>query len=101
MQTRTRDKLEIKYHVYHFKREIDIIHTVIKNSGGSRIPQSGASTPEEGAKSILIGKIFDENCMRMKEIGPTGGRADVPSTLLDPPMNENNYFEIILFPKNK
>ena len=37
-------------------------------SGGSRISQTGAPTPEFGVN----GKMFTENCMKMKEIWPMG-----------------------------
>ena len=50
-------------------------------SGGSRIFPGGAPTP----KSAIIFQFFAENCMKMKEFGPPGGR--VPgSPPLDPPM---------------
>ena len=45
----------------------------IMSSGGSKIFQTG------------FGKIFAENCTKMKEIEPRGGRASL-ATSLDPPM---------------
>ena len=44
-------------------------------------PQGGAPTP----KIAIIFQIFDENCMKMKEFGPPGGRASLAPPL-DPPM---------------
>ena len=44
-------------------------------SGGSRIfltGGGGSANPREGGKSLLFGKIFAENCMKMTEIGPRG-----------------------------
>ena len=40
----------------------------------------GAATP----KIAIIFQMFAENCMKMKEFGPPGGR--VPGAPLDPPM---------------
>ena len=51
------------------------------NSGGSRIFPGGAPTP----KSAIIFQFFAENCMKMKEFGPPGGRASLVPPL-DPPM---------------
>ena len=39
--------------------------------GGSRISQTGVPTPEF-RPNLFFGKIFGENCMKMKEIGPRG-----------------------------
>ena len=44
-------------------------------------PQGGAPTP----KIAIIFRIFAENCMKMKEFGPQGGRASLAPPL-DPPM---------------
>ena len=44
-------------------------------------PQGGAPTP----KIANIFQIFAENCMKMKEFGPRGGRASLAPPL-DPPM---------------
>ena len=46
-------------------------------SGGSRISQTGGA-------DLLFGQIFPENRMKMKEIGPRGGRAPLypPKNLL-------------------
>ena len=41
-------------------------------------PQGGAPTP----KSAIIFQFFAENCMKMKEFGPQGGR-----TSLAPPLD--------------
>ena len=59
-------------------------HTFVDCRGGSRISQKGAPTPEFGVKT-LFSKIFAENCMEMKEIGPTG--ESVPGAPLDMPMD--------------
>ena len=41
----------------------------VRTSGGSMISQrEGAPTSEFGVKTLLCGKIFPENFMRMKEI---------------------------------
>ena len=50
-----------------------LIKQVFNGSGGSRISQREVPTPEFGAKTFYVGKIFAENCMIMKEIGPRGG----------------------------
>ena len=44
-------------------------------------PQGGAPTP----KIAIIFHIFTENCMKMKEFGPQGGRAS-----LAPPLGSAN-----------
>ena len=48
-------------------------------------PRWGLPTPEFGVKTYYLGKIFAKNCIKMKEIGPTGvgGFGNAP---LDPPM---------------
>ena len=51
------------------------------SSGGSRIFLRGAPTPKMG----LFFQLFAENCMKMKEFGPPGGRASLAPPL-DPPM---------------
>ena len=45
----------------------------ILSSGGSRISQRGAPTPE--GTNVLFGIIFAENCMKMKIFGRRGGHA--------------------------
>ena len=45
-------------------------------------PQGGAPTP----KIAIIFQIYAENCMKMKEFGPPGGRARPWRPPLDPPM---------------
>ena len=52
---------------------------------------SGISLADPGfcskrVKNPLLSKNFDENCLKMNEIGPRGGRR-VPSAPLDPPMH--------------
>ena len=37
-------------------------------SGGSRIPEEGAPTPQGGQHTILPN--FPKNCMKLKEFGP-------------------------------
>ena len=44
-------------------------------------PKGGAPTP----KIAIIFQNFAENCMKMKEFGPLGGRASLAAPL-DPPM---------------
>ena len=39
-------------------------------SGGIRISQREAPTPEFQAKNLLFDKLFVENYMKMKEVGP-------------------------------
>ena len=45
-------------------------------------PEEGAPTPKSG---IIFHFFFAENCMKMKEFGPPGGRAYLAPPL-DPPM---------------
>ena len=54
-------------------------------SGGFRISQTGAGgcQPQVWVENLLFGKIFTENCMKMKVMPPEGG---VPNTPLHPPM---------------
>ena len=57
---------------------------IIDNSKQWRIQdfsQGGAPTP----KSAIIFQFFAENCMKMKEFGPQGGRAS-----LAPPLGSTN-----------
>ena len=54
------------------------------SSGGSR---RGAN-PWIWGKNLLFGKIFAENCMKMKENGPGVVYSKRPT--LDPPMNSLN-----------
>ena len=41
-------------------------------SGRSRISQTEGANPCILGKNLLIGKIFAENCVKMKEIGARG-----------------------------
>ena len=55
------------------------VYIVDNISRGSKISQTcrgwgGSVNPEVWAKNLSFGKIFTENCLRMKEIGPGGGR---------------------------
>ena len=62
------------------------MRTLINVSGESRIFLRGAPTPKVG----LFCKLFAKNCMKMKEFGyprEGWGRARVPGTPLDLPMN--------------
>ena len=43
-------------------------------------------------KKLLSGKIFDENCMKMKEIGPRGGARPWPPP--PPPPDPPNDFVV-------
>ena len=49
---------------------------------------------------LEVGKIFAENCMKMKEIGPTGGARDacIPS---DPPMTMTSVYYYSKLDTNK
>ena len=38
----------------------------------------GGTYPQGGGANLLFGKIFLENCMKMKEIGPRGGGGALP-----------------------
>ena len=50
----------------------------------------GYTNPKVGGANLLFGQIFTENCMKMKEIWPTG-RARAPAPL-DPIMYETVFF---------
>ena len=52
----------------------DLIASFISvvTSGRSRISQMGVPTPEHG-ENLLFVKIFAKNCMKIEEIGWTGG----------------------------
>ena len=39
----------------------------------------GSPTPEFVPKNYYLGKILAKNCMKIKEIGPRGGRASLGS----------------------
>ena len=45
----------------------------------------GSANAQVGGANLLFGQIFPENCMKMKEIGPRGGRVSLAPPL-DPPM---------------
>ena len=65
----------------------------VQASTGSRIFQTGrGATPEEGTKTYYFGKIFAQNCMKMKETGSVGGH--VPSAPLDLPVQRVLCFVI-------
>ena len=49
-------------------------HRISMTSGGSRNSQTGASTCNVGAQTYYLANFFYENCMKMKESGPGGGR---------------------------
>ena len=53
-------------------------------------PRWGGGNPWVWTENLLFGKIFAENCMKMKEIGPRAG-ALVPSVPFDPPMWCNTF----------
>ena len=52
--------------------------------GGISVADPGFCS--QRVKNLLFSKNFDENCLKMNEIGPRGGRR-VPSAPLDPPMH--------------
>ena len=41
-------------------------------------PRGGRANPSAWGKNPLLGKIFAENCMKIKDIGPGGGDLSVP-----------------------
>ena len=45
-------------------------------------PRQGDANLKRGSENILFGQFFPERCMKMREIGPTGG---VPGAPLDLP----------------
>ena len=51
---------------------INELHRVILElpSGVSRISQNGGANPRKVYENLLFGKIFAENCMKIKEIEP-------------------------------
>ena len=40
-------------------------------------PRGGGAKPHGGGANLLFGQKFPENCMKMKEFGPTGGHASL------------------------
>ena len=54
----------------------------LRDGGGG-----GAPIPEIGAKTYYSVKVFTEDCMKMKEIGPRGGHASLESPR--PPRSAN------------
>ena len=44
----------------------------------------GVASPWDRSENLMFDKIFVDNCVKMKEIGPSGGVPSTPS--LDPPM---------------
>ena len=50
--------------------------------------QGGAPTP----KSAIIFQFFAENCMKMKEFGPRGGRASLAPPLRSANVSDHNSF---------
>ena len=44
-------------------------------------PRGGCANPQGGGANLLFGHNCPENCMKMKEFGPRGGRA----SLVPPP----------------
>ena len=55
-----------------------VVNDIDVNSGGSWISQK--------VRRLSFDKIFAENCMKIKEIGPKGGY--VPSAPLDLPIHQ-------------
>ena len=51
-------------------------------------PRGGGANSQSGGANLLFGQHFPENCMKMKEFGPTGG-ARVPGAPLDTPMTND------------
>ena len=66
-------KVQVSVDFVHFNL---IIAFHIEFSGRSKISHTGAPTPGLGV-NLLFGKIFPENCMKMKEFGPRRGRASL------------------------
>ena len=52
--------------------------------------------PKVGGARLLFGKMFPQNCMKMKEIGPRGRASLAPP--LDPPMHMAD--EMVSYPVN-
>ena len=51
--------------------DVQIIFHHLDKSGGSRISQMGRGRqPLSLGRNLLFDKIYAENCMKMKEIGP-------------------------------
>ena len=40
-------------------------------------PRGGGANPQNGGANLLIGQIFSQNCMKMKEFGPRRGRVSL------------------------
>ena len=77
----TRPQCKRKYlcHIFFFFAHILVhfIKSFVESSSGSRISKTGkgwrwGANSWEGGKNLLFDKIFAENCMKMKEIGPIG-----------------------------
>ena len=60
-------------------------------SGGSRISQTGGAKSWVWDKNLLFRKIFAENCMKMKEIGPGG--LCIPSPPPPGSTNVNSFYK--------
>ena len=52
-------------------RRLCIRITALARSGGFKISLIGVANPWVWSENLLFGKIFPENCMKMKEIGPS------------------------------
>ena len=96
-------------HKINIIKESNLINKTVTDPGFSRRGRGGAK-PWIWGKSLLFGKIFAENCMEIKEIGPGEGCTSLGTPPLDPPMqkqpssnklwvNQYNYtYKIILLP---
>ena len=60
-------------------------------NGGSRISQTEGVNPWIWAKNQLFGKIFERNCVKMKEIGPRGVWAARPWRPLPLPLDPSMH----------
>ena len=66
--------------------ENQCLHLEPSNSGGFRISETGGANFQGGGTNLLFGQISPENCMKMKECGPS--LAPPP---LDPPLSKILY----------
>ena len=77
--------------------QVDIVKTIIQNSGGSRIsPRRGRQLPRGRQHTILT--KFPKKCMKLKEFGPPWGGASLAPPL-DPPLQ--NGIKRNKYKKNK
>ena len=71
---------------FHVKKMVSIVNFLASTSGRPRIFQRGALKPQMGFANLLFGKMFAENCMKMKEFGPRCRRTSPVPHPPDPPL---------------